>query len=429
LDRLCLGEIEMKVKSPIGTTVGLVTILLGLAAQAQDMPDLMVLPDRSAARMLADKPGELSEPTPARSKRQSWSSTKKGHTPAGAVTPAISRLPGIKVETVTERYPNGTIKVERQVVQDAEANYINHGTYTKYDIDGNVVKTGEFKNGKLRGDWIQHFDKDEGQLLSGEQRKEFTGPFVSKATFTKGELHGPWTIKDRNGQDVIEWHFRHGTRDGKWTWWHSNGQPWLQAHYKNGALDGELLEWDRAGKLVNQSTYIDGRYLAKDVGWYALGQKHFEGAHLKVHNVPEPKYDWWTGTATVESPASTGKDQKHGVWIVWYRNGNKKTEGQYDHDVPTGKFAWWYENGQKQAEGTYESGKKSGAWTTWHPNGLKESLVTYVDGKPIGTWMRWDVKGKLVKMRDFNLRSPEKKGSAARTSTSRQSSRSSSSRR
>ena len=34
------------------------------------------------------------------------------------------------VEQVTERYPNGKIKIERQVTKDAAGNYVNHGTYT-----------------------------------------------------------------------------------------------------------------------------------------------------------------------------------------------------------------------------------------------------------------------------------------------------------
>ena len=38
------------------------------------------------------------------------------------------------VEPVTERYPNGKIKIERQVTKDAAGNYVNHGTYTRYDV-------------------------------------------------------------------------------------------------------------------------------------------------------------------------------------------------------------------------------------------------------------------------------------------------------
>jgi len=349
----------MLMKSTVGMVIGLVVVLAGMTAEGQEPPELVTVPDNP------------------------------------------------RLETVTERYPNGNIKVEREVVQDDAGNYVNHGTYKMYDLDGEILKTGEFQNGKQHGRWVQYFAEDEGHLFAGEPQKEFEGPFVSEATFVDGKLHGTWTIKDRDGQNIVEWSFSHGDRSGKWTWWHSNGQIWLEAAYENGAFNGELLERDPNGKLVAQSTYIEGRHLVKDVKWFALGQKQFEGAYLRVQTVPQPVYDWWTGTSTPPSATPTGKDQRHGVWIAWYRNGNKKTQGKYDHDVPTGKFTWWFENGQKQAEGEYGAGLESGTWTTWHPNGLRESQVTYVNGKRIGTWMRWDGEGKLVGMRDFDIADSE----------------------
>ena len=92
-----------------------------------------------------------------------------------------------KVETVVERYPNGHTKIERQVIQDSAGNYVNQGTYTMYDLDGQALKVGEFRNGKQVGKWTQHFAKDEGNLFSTSQDKDFAGPFVTEATFV-GEI-------------------------------------------------------------------------------------------------------------------------------------------------------------------------------------------------------------------------------------------------
>jgi antitoxin component YwqK of YwqJK toxin-antitoxin module len=400
---------------------GLIVALVGLTALGQQIPDLIPQePDRPPEARVARKPASLPVPqaSPARTASQPLSSPKVApQLPAAAMLP-VPRSEGMKVEPVTERYPNGNPKVERQVILDAAGNYINQGTYTMYGPDGKVLKTGEFQHGKQEGKWTQNLAKDEGQLFSAEQQKEFASPFVSEATFVDGKMQGPWTIKDRDAKKIIEWNFENAVRHGTWTWWHSNGQKWLEATYRNGSLNGELLEWDRDGKIASQSTYIDGRVLAKVVGWHALGQKHFEGAYLRVQSVPEPVYDWWTGTATSTPAPPTGQDQKHGVWIGWYRNGNKKTEGQYDRDLPTGKFTWWYENGQKQAEGEYEAGVRSGEWFTWHANGLKESQAAYVNGKLIGTWMRWDAEGKMVGTRDFNIEHPSPNAKTERANTS-----------
>ena len=235
-----------------------------------------------------------------------------------------------------------------------------------------------------------------------DREGQFHGPFVSQATFNEGQLDGVWTIKDHNGQNIVEWNFDNGVRNGKWTWWYSNGQKRLEATYQNGKLDGEETEWGRDGKMIAKNIFVDGRHLTSTVGWYTLGQKHFEGYYLCVVKMPEATYDWWNGTVTTAATTPTGEDLQHGTWIEWYQSGNKKTEAHYDHGVAMGKFIWWYENGQKQAEVDYEAGVPSGVWITWHPNGLKESQAEYHNGQLVGQWMHWDANGKLIEVRGGN---------------------------
>jgi antitoxin component YwqK of YwqJK toxin-antitoxin module len=305
-----------------------------------------------------------------------------------------------KVEKVNDRYPNGKIKIEREVGTDSKGNYVNQGSYKAFDTDGQVNMTGEFLNGKQNGKWMQRFAKDEGHLFSPDGDTEFAGPFTSEATFLDGQLHGQWTIKDGNGQNIIEWSFENGVRNGIWSWWHPNGMKRLEATYRTGLLNGDVQEWDRDEKLVTKNTYIDGKLLVKVTGWYTLGQKHYEGSYLKTDDMPETTYDWWNSRSTTGATPTAAADQKHGSWVSWYRNGAKQTESQYDHDVRIGKFKWWYENGQPEADGDYEAGKRLGTWITWHPNGLKESQGDFKDDKLITKWIHWDEDGKLVEAKD-----------------------------
>ena len=119
-----------------------------------------------------------------------------------------------KLEMITERYPDGKVKVEREVGQDAAGNYFNQGTYKLYSPNGEVIKSGEFLNGKQHGKWTQQLAKDEGHLFSASQDKQWTGPFTSEATFQDGRLHGTWTIKDSRGQThhPVELRQRHPLR-------------------------------------------------------------------------------------------------------------------------------------------------------------------------------------------------------------------------
>jgi antitoxin component YwqK of YwqJK toxin-antitoxin module len=350
---------------------------------------------------------------PAKDETMAPSADHAARSVAPAPAPAPSATSDADGELVTERYPDGSVKIERQVTKDAAGNYVNHGTYTAYAPDGTVQKTGVFQNGKLQGKWTQSFAKDEGHLFAADHDTEFQGPFVSEATFVDGQLDGTWTIKDRNGQNIVEWNFDHGARNGKWSWWYPNGDKRLEATYKNGNLDGEVSEWNQGGQLASKTTYVDGKLLDKVVGWYALGQKHFEGFYLRVAHMPEATYDWWKGSIATAAAAPTGEDQKHGTWTEWYRSGNKKTEAQYDHNVAVGKFTWWYENGQKQAEVEYQMGVYNGTFTTWHANGLKESQAEYRNGELVDKWMHWDADGKLVEMRDPSKAAPEGKNNRA----------------
>jgi antitoxin component YwqK of YwqJK toxin-antitoxin module len=301
-----------------------------------------------------------------------------------------------KVEKVTDRYPNGKVRVEREVGQDQKGNYVNQGNYKAFDQDGQVIMQGEFLNGKQNGKWTQRFTKDEGHLFSADGDTEFTGPFTSEATFLEGQLHGLWTIKDSNGQSVIEFSFDNGIRNGNWTWFHPNGRKRLEAMFKSGMLNGDVQEFDREEKPISKTTYVDGKLLEKVTGWYTVGQKRYEGYYLKSDDMPEATYEWWNSKVTTTAAKAGPNDQKHGVWISWYPNGAKQTEAQYDRDVRVGKFKWFYENGTPEAEGEYDSGKRIGTWITWHPNGLKESQGDFKEDRLISKWFHWDADGKMV---------------------------------
>ncbi len=264
-----------------------ILLLMGLSARADELSDPKMASTPAPEQTDANVQGTVPEaPAP----------------PAKDVLPAAAPAPmaasETDAETVTERYPNGKIKIERQVTKDAAGNYVNQGTYTEYALDGTVLKTGVFQDGKLQGKWTQSFAKDDGHLFSADHESEFLGPFTSEATFVDGRLDGAWTIKDRNGQTIVEWNFEQGVRDGKWSWSYPRGERRLEATFKNGKLDGDVLEWSQDGQLTNKTNYVDGRQLVKTVEWYTLGQKHFEGCYLRVPKMSEPTYDWWKETIT-----------------------------------------------------------------------------------------------------------------------------------
>ena len=329
-------------------------------------------------------------------------------------TVRVSEEP-LQPETVRERYPDGKIRIERQVKLDAKNDYVNHGPYAMYDRHGNQIVTGQYHLGKQHGTWVRHFVSGQGQLFSGELDKSFQGPFISEATFVDGKLHGTWTIASAGTKfKVIEWCFEKGVRHGKATWWYPNGEKRREVDYRDGLPDGDVLEWAPDKRLVRKETFIDSRQLAKRVEWHARDRKKYEGTYLLARQ-PVQTFDWAGNTASTVPAEEAGVDQKHGLWIAWYANGQKMLEGNYRKDVPVGKFTWWYETGQKQAEGQYLAGVQEGTWITWHPNGMKQSKAVYKAGDLAGEFMRWEPSGRLKDLGDFSPNNVRKPSDRART--------------
>ena len=255
-----------------------------------------------------------------------------------AAGPASGILDMGKLEMVTERYADGKIKVEREVGQDAAGNYCQSRARTsstpppaKSSRRANSSTASSRGSGPSSSPRTKATSSPQARTNSGRDRS----PPRPRSRTAASTALGP--SRTATARSIIQWNFDNGTRSGTWTWWHSNGQKRLEATYVNGALNGDVMEWDRDGKTLNQNTYIDGKCVVKTIGWYTLGQKHFEGTYLRTPNMPQATYDWWNSQDRHLGQRPAGPDQQHGLWTEWYPSGNKMTEGQYDRGIRRGQ--------------------------------------------------------------------------------------------
>jgi antitoxin component YwqK of YwqJK toxin-antitoxin module len=307
-----------------------------------------------------------------------------------------------EVEIVRERYPNRSVKVEREVTQDAQGNYINHGSWKMWDERGTLVAEGRFKNGERDGVWNRWYRGNEADLLTKIPYQQFTAPFISQGVFKYGKLDGKWTIYDSKQRKISEWEFADGERHGKSTWWFANGRKMRDIDFDKGEINGEFIEWNAEGKETAKSTYQHGRKLAAKTEYHKGNSKHkeSEGLYLHAKEIVQTPDDWWDAKIAVYT--KQGKDEKHGPWVSWYPSGHKHIQGEYKNDLQVGKFTWWYENGQIALEGTYENGKQVGPWVWWHQNGLKATQGEYAEGSPTGQWRWWDSNGRVNETADLS---------------------------
>lgn len=313
-----------------------------------------------------------------------------------------SKSSSAEVETIKERYPNGKVKVEREVAQDDEGNYHNHGMWKTWDDRGNLVAQGEYDHGSRTGIWIRWYrDVKETPVLGQRPYSSFTGPFISQASFDAGQLDGAWTVFDSKKNKICQFEFSHGKRHGMSTWWHTNGHKLREIEFRDGEIHGQVIEWNPEGTLLVKESYKDGRKLApRVVSKHPDGSKKAEGVFLSAREVEQTPDDWWT--FRLRTVAKQGKEERHGLWTTWYSNGQPQLEGNYANDLQDGQFTWWHANGQKALEGHFAAGKQTGAWTWWYPTGQKSIRGEYSTGAPTGRWTWWKENGKVNQSADLS---------------------------
>ncbi len=302
-------------------------------------------------------------------------------------------------ETIDERFPNGTIKIRREVSQDAEGNYRNDGEWTLYDERGRILIAGSYKDGLRHGMWEKAYAKGEGSLFSGAITLGFSQPLISTAMFENGQLHGTWTIVDANDRKVCEWEFDQGVRHGKSIWYYPTGKKFREAIYSAGQLDGNVQEWSADGKQASDQKYVHGSKLVKVEESYSAGKRKVLGTQYVPQGTFEG-YDWATGTAQAV-PAAKSAPVKEGKWTYWHANGQEAMRGTYENDQPIGKFSWFYATGQKQLEGTFDAGQRTGKFVWWHANGQKQMEAGYIAGVLDGKWSSWTKEGKIVEKGEY----------------------------
>ena len=56
-------------------------------------------------------------------------------------------------------------------------------------------------------------------------------------------------------------------------------------------------------------------------------------------------------------------------------------EKNYKEGLKDGVYLTWYANGHKKSEGNYEEDKKEGLWIDYNEDGTEYRRLTYKDGK------------------------------------------------
>ena len=96
--------------------------------------------------------------------------------------------------------------------------------------------------------------------------------------------------------------------------------------------------------------------------------------------------------------------QRTGPYISFYKNGNKRSEGEYHRGKRFRSWTWWYKNGQLKKLGTYdENGKKEGQWKMWHSDGKLDREGIFIDDAYHGEWKWFFENGQMSAKEIYDL--------------------------
>jgi hypothetical protein len=138
----------------------------------------------------------------------------------GSGAPAALPGPATRPANVDEeRWPNGVLRLQREVLRQPDGTLVNHGTFTT---------------------WY-----DNGQ-------KEYEG------TYVRGQLDGLARSWHRNGQQWTEEHYAAGQRAGVRYAWDEKGVLRKEEHYVDDKPDGTWTVWDEKGKIKAQQHFNRG---------------------------------------------------------------------------------------------------------------------------------------------------------------------------
>ncbi len=112
---------------------------------------------------------------------------------------------------------------------------------------------------------------------------------------------------------------------------------------------------------------------------------------------------------------------KQGIWIIYYNNGEKKSEINYENGVPKGKAIFYYPNGNIRESGNWqvdhwvgdykyyyesgqlsydweynEKGKREGEQKYFHKNGENKYAGIWINGKTEGVLKVYSEDGVLI---------------------------------
>ena len=216
-------------------------------------------------------------------------------------------------ELEVETWPDGSRRIEREVVRDAEGVAIAHGAARSWFESGQLESEGQHKNGWRSGSWAFYHENgekaaegayrlglrntrwkywdEEGEViseLSGTYRAEIdeydSGERRIGGEYRGKHRHGRWTYYTEDGVVLATGEYRRDRRNGEWSFhWPGSGAPMFTGEYRRDEREGPWVFRHPDGTIDPE--LLSGAY---DEGERKRGLPEEEPAEIDLSRLPAP---------------------------------------------------------------------------------------------------------------------------------------------
>ncbi len=93
--------------------------------------------------------------------------------------------------------------------------------------------------------------------------------------------------------------------------------------------------------------------------------------------------------------------KKEGHFVYFFKNGLKRSEGEYNNDHNIGHWTRWHDTGELKMKGFYDSkGNKSGYWKYWYSSRVLDYEGEYLNDKKNNEW-KWYFENGQISSREI----------------------------
>ena len=304
---------------------------------------------------------------------------------------------------------NGTFKIAERSGSYSEASFIDgrpEGRFKFYDSFGNLESFTTYENGTGNGKGESYGQK---------------GNVLNTYAYKNGKEHGEWIYRNHNGIYQIE-NYEEGKKTGKWehitrggngavqattTEFYVEGEPtgtWVKKDGDSNILFKKVytapktyseVEYFETGKIMSYKNFENGQRHGKQELYYDNGFKKEEYEYENGIMVMEKKYHNNGILAIFGRYTSNGPD---GVHQTFNQEGAKTRQKAYNDGTENGlDISYHSQSGNKWVERNYKDGIEDGIYKEYYSDGDLYLEGQKKKGQREGTWKYYDRSNKLIK--------------------------------